>query len=239
MPAALAITGAAAALAAGACVYAALSPESQLFGRTLIAGPDPSQFALTFDDGPNDPYTPQLLDLLARARVRATFFLIGNFVRQRPDLARQVHSAGHLIGNHTMSHPWLTFENPRRVRRELAACNAAIEDALGARVQFFRPPHGARRPDVLSTARDLGLTAVQWNAMGYDWKPLTPAQIADHLERGIARNQRRRRGSNLLLHDGSHTGIGANRSASLAAMQLILERHSPSTSRYVTVDVWA
>ncbi|MGB9147756.1 MAG: polysaccharide deacetylase family protein, partial [Acidobacteriaceae bacterium] len=133
MLALLATAGAAAGLAAGGYTWAALSPQSQIFGRTIVAGSDPAEFALTYDDGPNEAWTPQLLDLLAQRNVCATFFVIGKFVRQRPDLVRAVRTAGHLIGNHTVSHPWLTLESPRRVREELAGCNAAIEDAIGER----------------------------------------------------------------------------------------------------------
>lgn len=238
MLAMLATAGAAAGLAAGGCAYAALWPPSQIFGRTIVAGGDPKELALTYDDGPNDPYTRQLLELLARHEVRATFFLIGGFVRQRPDLAREISAAGHLIGNHTMTHPWLAFESPRRVREELAGCNAAIEDAIGKAVRFFRPPHGARRPDVLRTGRELGLIPVQWNAMGRDWKPLTAEKIAGNLARGIRRNQRRGHGSNLLLHDGGDRALGEDRSRSVTATRLILERYGASRARYVTVDAW-
>src|SRR6201985_465247 len=166
--------GTAAVLAAGGYAYAAMWPTSQLFGQAIVGGPRQNEFALTYDDGPNDPYTQQLLDVLARHNVRATFFLIGRFVRQRPDIVRAIRSAGHLVGNHTMTHPVLLFQSPKRVQEELAGCNAAIEDALGEPVRYFRPPHGARRPDVLRAARNLGLTPVLWNAMGYDWRPTTP-----------------------------------------------------------------
>ena len=156
-------------LAAGVYAYAGQWPTSQLFGRTLIAGDDINQIALTFDDGPNDPYTQQLLELLAQYQVQAIFFLIGNFVRRRPDLARAIRQAGHLIGNHTMSHPSLMRERPSRVRQELMDCNAVLEDAIGESVHWFRPPFGARRPDVLRTARELSLTPVMWNITAHDW----------------------------------------------------------------------
>jgi peptidoglycan-N-acetylglucosamine deacetylase len=239
MIAAIATATAAAGLAAGSCAYAALWPESQIFGHTLIAGANPAEFALTYDDGPNDPWTPRLLDLLAEHSVRATFFLIGNFVQQRPDLVRRIHAAGHLLGNHTASHPWLPLLSPKQVRNQLAFCNATIEDAIGARVRFFRPPHGARRPDILRAARSMGLTPVLWNAIGYDWKSrMTAEKIAVHLTRGIARNQQHGRGSNLLLHDGSHLKIGVDRSRSIEATRLILSRCAPGSTRYVTVDAW-
>jgi peptidoglycan/xylan/chitin deacetylase (PgdA/CDA1 family) len=217
-----------------------MAPGSQLFGRTIVAGRDPAEFALTFDDGPNEPWTSQLLDVLARADVRATFFLIGKYVQQRPALVREIREAGHLIGNHTVTHPWLMMESPRKAREELAGCNAALEDVLGQPVRFFRPPHGSRRPDVLRAARDLGLMPVMWNAMGYDWRVnVTAGDIATHLERGIARNQKRGCGSNLLLHDGGHLRLGAERSQSVEATRMILERYAPGKVRYVTVDAWA
>jgi peptidoglycan/xylan/chitin deacetylase (PgdA/CDA1 family) len=236
-----AIASAVGTAAGGAALwtYASLSPESQLFGRTVVAGADEGEFALTFDDGPNDPWTGRLLDVLARYQVRATFFLIGKYVRERPDLAREIRQAGHLIGNHTMTHPWLAVQSARRVAEELAGCNAALEDVLGERVRFFRPPHGSRRPAVLQAARELGLTAVLWNAMGFDWRAhITGDRIAAHLERGIVRNRRRGRGSNLLLHDGGHLAMGVDRSQSVEATRGILERYAPGTVRYVTADAW-
>lgn len=233
-------TGAAMSLAAGGCVYAALDPRSQIFGRTIVAGRDRAEFALTYDDGPNDRWTAELLDLLARHSVRATFFLIGKYVKQRPKLVREIQAAGHLIGNHTVTHPWMVIEGSQKVREELAGCNAALEDVLGTPVRFFRPPHGARRPDVLHTARELGLTAVLWNAMGFDWRTHATAEvIADHLERGIRRNRQNGRGSNLLLHDGGHLALGADRSQSIDATRLILERYPQGQVYYVTVDRWA
>lgn len=236
---ALATVGAAAGLAAGGCTYAAMDPQSQLFGRTLIAGRDPAEFALTYDDGPNDPWTGRLLDLLAQHNIRATFFLIGRYVRQRPDIVREILAAGHLIGNHTVTHPWLAIHSASRVREELAGCSAALEDILGSPVRFFRPPHGARRPAVLRAARELGLTPVLWNAMGFDWRPrISAARIVDYLERGIARNQRGHRGSNLLLHDGGHLTLGTDRSGSVQATRLILENHPPGVTRYLTVNAW-
>jgi peptidoglycan-N-acetylglucosamine deacetylase len=229
---------AAAGLTAGGYAYAAMWPASQLFGSTILAGRDPNEYALTYDDGPNDACTEQLLEILARHQVHATFFVIGRFVRQRGELIRRIHAAGHLIGNHTFTHPVLLFQSPSRVREELASTNAAIEDALGEKVSYFRPPHGARRPDVLRTARELGLTPVLWNAMGHDWNPITADAILANLDKGILRNRRNGYGSNLLLHDGGQAGIGQDRYATVTATSTLLARAHPDEIRYVTVDAW-
>jgi peptidoglycan-N-acetylglucosamine deacetylase len=238
MLATLATTGAAAGLAAGGYAYAAMWPTSQIFGHAIVAGRNPNEYALTYDDGPNDGYTEQLLEILASHQVHATFFVIGRFVRQRRELIARIRAAGHIVGNHTMTHPVLLFRSPGNVREELASTNAAVEDALGEKVVYFRPPHGARRPDVLKTARDLGLTPVLWNAMGYDWKPQTAATILANLDRSIRRNRRRGTGSNLLLHDGGQAAIGQDRSATVAATAALLARASEQDIRFVTVDAW-
>ena len=191
-----------AGLLAGGCTYAALSAQSQIFGKVLIAGRNPNEIALTYDDGPNDEATQRLLEVLARHQVHATFFLIGRFVRQRPQLVREIAAAGHLIGNHSTTHPWLAWQSAARIREELSACNKALEDTLGAPVRFFRAPHGARRPYVLRAARELGLTPVQWNIIAGDWVPLDPAIIVSRVTRGITRNQSRgRAGGDVARHD--------------------------------------
>jgi peptidoglycan-N-acetylglucosamine deacetylase len=225
-------------LTAGGYAYAALVPTSQLFGRTLVAGFDIDEIALTFDDGPNDPYTMQLLDLLAQHQARAIFFLVGNYVRLRRGLARAILQAGHLIGNHTMSHPSLMWERPSRVREELAGCNAALEDVLGQAVQYFRPPFGARRPDVLRTAVELGLTPVMWNVTAHDWDATNPVALAARVQRLVRGNQRLGRGSNILLHDGGHRQMGTDRSITLAATKILLESWAGTNLRKVTIDIW-
>src|SRR5438552_18560899 len=99
------IAGAAGLAVAGVASYGAIAPGSQLFGATLHRLADPKQLALTYDDGPNDPHTLNLLDVLAKHDVRATFFLIGKHVAAQPDIARRVAAARHVIGNHTNTQP--------------------------------------------------------------------------------------------------------------------------------------
>jgi peptidoglycan-N-acetylglucosamine deacetylase len=238
LPSAALTTAAVLTAAAGTLTYAALSARSQIFGPTLIAPARPNEIALTYDDGPNPTATPHLLEVLARHQVRATFFLIGNFVRQCPDLVRQIAAAGHLIGNHTMTHPWLPFHSVARIREELSACNKSLEDALGIPVHYFRPPHGARRPYVLRTARELGLIPVQWNIIAGDWKPIGATTIAARVIKGITRNQRRNQASNIVLHDGGNLALGAPRIPTVEATNHLLQTYAPGGTKFVTLESW-
>ena len=222
------------ALASGLAIaattaYAVMYPESQLFGRTIVSPPKPNQLALTFDDGPNPVATPRLLDILARHNVRATFFLIGNFVRLEPGLVRQIAAAGHSIGNHTMSHPFLPKYSSARIQSELADCNAALEDTLGQKIALFRPPHGGRTPAVFRSAASLGLKTVQWNLIVGDWTSAPSETILSRIENGIARHRRSGRGTNVVLHDGGQSSLGQPRLKTVAAVEQLLQRLSADT----------
>jgi peptidoglycan-N-acetylglucosamine deacetylase len=221
----------ASAAAASYAGYATMAPGSQLYGRTLTHGSDPSQMALTFDDGPNDPHTLHLLDVLAKHNAKATFFLIGKYVRQRPDIARAIAAAGHEIGNHTDSHPNLVLVSAARLRQELADCNKALEDALGTKITLFRPPFGGRRPNVLRTARATGLTPVMWSVTGYDWSAKSAAEIVGKVS-GQVDSRRKAQGEIVLLHDGGHLAFGTDRTFTVEATRLLLQRYS--AQKFVT-----
>jgi peptidoglycan-N-acetylglucosamine deacetylase len=224
-----------AGLAVGAWFYAALYPTSQIFGRVVIAGDDPTELALTYDDGPNPAATPKLLDVLAKHEVKATFFLIGKHVREQPRLARAIAAAGHVIGNHTMTHPWLSYQTAGRIREEMADANSLIEDVIGKKVELFRPPHGARRPHVFRVASELGLRTVNWNIITHDWRVLPKEVIVGKVRNGIKRNEMRGRGSNILLHDG---GMDQPRTPSIDATEVVIADAKASGKRFVTVDAW-
>jgi peptidoglycan-N-acetylglucosamine deacetylase len=225
-------------LVAGGCAYAALSPGSQIFGRTLIAVRRPDELALTFDDGPNSAWTPRLLDILAAHSVRATFFMVGNFVQAEPALVRRVAAEGHLIGNHSWSHPNLARTPASRVVEELTRTCDLLEQGLGKPVRYFRPPFGARRPFVLRTARGLGMTPVTWNAMTTDWSDPSADRIAEQLRSQIEANRRRGWASNIVLHDGGHRALNADRGPSVTAAGQLLARYK-ATLDFVTLDAWA
>jgi peptidoglycan-N-acetylglucosamine deacetylase len=217
--------------------YASRWPTSQLFGRTLIAPRKPGQLALTFDDGPNPAWTPRLLDVLAEHHVRATFFMVGKFATAERELARRVCDAGHLVGNHTWSHPDLSRASDSQVLDELTRTNDILSGITGKRMRYFRPPFGARRPYVLKLARQLDLVPVTWNAMTSDWSEPSADKIAADLMNKIDRNQRRGYAANIVLHDGNHRSQGADRGPSIAATEQLLERYD-RTHQFVTLDAW-
>ncbi|MBS1814418.1 MAG: polysaccharide deacetylase family protein [Acidobacteria bacterium] len=215
------------ALLAGGALYAGMWPTSQIYGHTWIAGDDPSEVALTYDDGPSPDNTPALLELLAQHNVHATFFLIGEHVRRYPQLARRIAEEGHSIGNHTMTHPNLFRSSSATTHRELADCQRLIADTTGVTPRLFRPPFGARNPATLRVARAMHLEPVMWNVTAKDWQPLSVEAIIANIDRDVGRNQRKGRGSNILLHDASHLDTPqklASRANTLAATAELLMR---------------
>jgi peptidoglycan/xylan/chitin deacetylase (PgdA/CDA1 family) len=224
------------AIAAGTVVgataagYQSLAPTGQWFGRAFCKGRRGSkQIALTFDDGPNDPHTVHLLEVLSKHNVHATFFLIGRYVRLRPDLAREIGKRGHIIGNHTFSHPLLTFQSPESIRREITQCRDAIQDAVSEHSNLFRPPWGGRRPAVFRIARQLGLEPVMWNITGYDWKATSPEVIEQKVGPNI------RGGDVILLHDGGHASFGTDRSATITATDRLITRFLAEGYEFVSI----
>jgi peptidoglycan-N-acetylglucosamine deacetylase len=219
--------GTAAACAAG---FQCMAPTGQWYGPTFTGVERGSkQLALTYDDGPNDPSTLRLLEVLAKHGVRATFFPIGRFVQQRPDIVRELVAAGHVVGNHTFSHPNLIFASERHTREEIERCKQALTDAVGEHSRLFRPPFGGRRPGSLGIARSMGLEPVMWRVSGYDWK----GKPAEYIEQKI--RKRVRGGDVILLHDGSHTAFGADRSQTVLATDRLIAKFKSEGYAFVTI----
>jgi|SRR5271166_1387668 len=224
---AISAVSAAAAAAAG---YQSMAPTGQWFGQTFTGlAPFSRQLALTYDDGPNDPHTLRLLEVLARRGVQATFFLIGRYVQQRPDIAREIVQGGHIVGNHTFTHPLLTFKSEGEISQQLSACRAALQDAIGQHSNLFRPPFGGRRPAVLRIARELGMEPVMWSVTGYDWNAPPAAMIEREVSKKI------RGGDVILLHDGGHKQMGANRSQTVLATDHLIARYKSDGYEFVTI----
>ncbi|MBI3661518.1 MAG: polysaccharide deacetylase family protein [Acidobacteria bacterium] len=224
--------GAAAVLAAGAgaTAWGALVPRAQLFGRTIRHTGKPGTLALTFDDGPNPALTPRLLRLLEEHHVRATFFLIGRFVRECPSLVAEIAAQGHTIGNHTYTHPRLFWMTPAQIADELARCQDAIHQVCGQRPVWMRPPFGIRGPHLSLVVRRAGFRGVvMWSRWARDWKP-------KHIATMVERLRRVRGGDVLLLHDGDHRHLRGDRHLTLAALDYWLPMWKNAGLGFVTLD---
>jgi peptidoglycan/xylan/chitin deacetylase (PgdA/CDA1 family) len=227
---ALPITGAVSIAAVVTAGYQSMAPTGQWYGKTFTGLQRGSrQIALTYDDGPNDPHTVRLLDVLANHNVQATFFLIGRYVQQRPEIVGEIERAGHVVGNHTFTHPLLTFKSETEIRQQLSECRSTLQDAMRRPSHLFRPPFGGRRPAVLRVARNLGLQPVMWNVTAYDWNA-PPAEI---IERKVTKQICG--GSVILLHDGSHKQMGADRSQTVIATDRLITRYKSEGYEFVTI----
>ena len=215
---------------ASALGYSAMAPRSQWFGRTFTGSSAESrQIALTYDDGPNDRQTSALLEILDKQGVKATFFMVGRYAGLYPKVAEAVAQAGHVIGNHTYTHPNLMLCSRTQIRLQLEECERALRGAVGEHSRLFRPPFGARRPQVLRVAREMGLTPVMWSITGYDWNANRADKITAHVVGRV------HGGDVILLHDGGHLAAGADRSQSVIATDRIIQRCRDLGYTFVTV----
>lgn len=219
---------------AGAATWAGFQtmwPTSQVYGRTFCGVKAGTKLiALTYDDGPNDPHTPHLLDVLSKHGAKATFFMIGRQVQERPNIARAVAAAGHEIGNHTYTHPNLIFCSRAQIEAQIRTCTRMLQDTVGEHSNLFRPPFGGRRPEVLAITRRLGLAPIMWRITAFDWKPDPAEVIVDRVSRRV------HGGDVVLMHDGGHSGMGADRAQTVIATDKIISRYKDEGYRFVTVS---
>jgi peptidoglycan/xylan/chitin deacetylase (PgdA/CDA1 family) len=180
--------------------------------------------ALTFDDGPDPVYTPQVLDILARHEAKATFFLIGANARRHPELVRRIREMGHEVGNHTDSRGATFLMSMRRFSESLLRAEAALAMPEGE-PKLFRPGSGWIRPAQLDLAIQRGYTCVLGSAYGYD--PQRPP--AAYIRWAVVRNLRP--GAIVILHDS-----GGDRSNTVAGLPGILDAGRAKGLRFVTVS---
>jgi peptidoglycan/xylan/chitin deacetylase (PgdA/CDA1 family) len=177
-----------------------------------------SGYALTFDDGPHPEGTCAVLEILAGADVRATFFLVGEQVRRNPNLAREIATAGHGIGLHCDRHRNLLRLTPRQVREDIVRAQATIEEATDRSPALYRPPYGLPNACALLQARARGWRTLLWSHWGRDWKPrATPESIAALVTDGVGD------GSVLLLHDADDYSAPGSWRRTVAALPRVLE----------------
>jgi peptidoglycan/xylan/chitin deacetylase (PgdA/CDA1 family) len=216
------------------------SPGSQLFGKTVVSGPRNERVvALTYDDGPNPPYTDAILDVLRDEHVRATFFVVGQAVQAYPHVVRREFLNGNAIGNHTWSHGHLVLYDATSLRETLLRTDQAIYAATGAHTRIMRPPYGGRDWLVLGEVRRLGYTPVMWSVpLAKDWEYPPGPVIAARILRYVGD------GSIIDLHDGNRgivctrqrvSAHVCDRSGDVEATKLIVETLKSRGYRFVTI----
>jgi peptidoglycan/xylan/chitin deacetylase (PgdA/CDA1 family) len=223
------LAGGAAALGAG--YWLCMSPYSQLLGRFPYRGPDGGAkvVALTFDDGPNEPYTSQLADFLDERDIKATFFQVGRAVLRHPGVTRRLAASGHVIGNHGFTHEFTNYLHPHTLAVDVAKGQAALASA-GVRPALYRPPWLLRIPALAGILRRHGLQVVS----GEFCHPLEVFQPRPgRLAAGALGKVRP--GSIIIFHDG-FDGHPGNRASTVAAAKRVVDRLSADGYRFTTVD---
>lgn len=193
---------------------------------------DKKRVALTFDDGPSRAWTPKVLDVLREEKVRATFFMIGHHVRKYPDIARQVASEGHMIGNHGYAHSVMLYYTPAEIEEEIRYTEHVIREATGQTTKYFRPPKAWLRRKIKSRVRQMGYETVLWSLNSKDWVSFNHKRIVRYLERHV------RNGDILLFHDsGSVTSTeGGTRRQTVKAVSLLARKLREKGFEFVTIE---
>ncbi len=187
----------------GTVAYGSARISSSFFIETICSAKTTlPHIALTFDDGPVAT-TPAVLDILARHEVPATFFCIGQRVRENPALVRQLGAAGHLIGNHSFTHHFfIDLFSTRRLSREISDTDAAIVAAIGRQPRLFRPPYGVTTPNFARAIRRTGHLCIGWNVRSMDTVVRDEQQLLSNMVRALAP------GAVFLFHDSSAATVG-------------------------------
>ncbi|MDE3094951.1 MAG: polysaccharide deacetylase family protein [Chloroflexota bacterium] len=199
-----------------AAYIGATTPRATWFGSLTSHGPRTgNEVAITFDDGPNPPYTEEIAAILDAHGVKGTFFTVGKALDKRPDASRALMADGHLLGNHSYLHDAVRWLDPRYP--ELQRAQDAFKRNLGVCPAFYRPPHGSHTPFIAHVVADHGMTMITWDDSAGDWATNDGQLVARRILKGV------RPGSIILLHDGIDGNIGANRTVILQALPIILD----------------
>ncbi|MCA1719826.1 MAG: polysaccharide deacetylase family protein [Actinobacteria bacterium] len=174
--------------------------------------------ALTFDDGPDDRGTPQVLEVLQTYGVRATFFVLGSMVERHPQVLDALAAAGHEVAVHSWDHRNHLRHSPPQVHRQLARTADLLAERTGARPRYFRPPYGALTGGAMAAARRLRLQPVLWTAWGRDWEEQASGGSVARLV-----TSQLRAGGTVLLHDSDCTSSPNSWRATVAALPALLD----------------
>lgn len=186
-----------------------------------------NKVALTFDDGPDIRFTPQVLNVLNQYQVSATFFLMGARAVEHTNIVRRIHADGHAIGNHSYWHPNLTEESLERVHWEVTSTEEVLARIVAFRPKLFRPPYGALDREIVELLGEMGYTVVLWNVDSLDWKQLDADVIATNVLANTTP------GSIILMHDGGDWTMDL--SGTVNALHTIIPRLQQEGMEFVTI----
>ncbi len=211
--------------------HSILSPRSQLLGPVFTHGDRKGDMvALTFDDGPNEPYTSQILNILKARGVKATFFIIGENALQFPDAVRREASEGMEIGNHSYNHGSVVRARNATIDWQINQTQGVIKGLVGFEPIWFRPPHGFRDLRLFFKTRHDDMAVAEWSNMPRDWtRPGTDVIVQRTL-------RRLKPGDIILLHDGDNVYVGGDRSQTVAALPRIIDGIQARGLRCVTLS---
>ena len=221
--------------AVGAAYWSGFGPRTQMWGAFPYRGAEPSAthdrvVALTFDDGPNEPFTGRLLDVLATKQVHATFFQVGRCAERFPSTTRRVVDEGHVLGNHSLNHAFTSYLRDPQQRDEVARAQEVLHRVSGVAPGLYRPPWLCHWPWVLRTVRGAGLQVVS-GTFGHPLEVFQPA--AARMTAGAVR--RTHPGSILIMHDGREAR-GGNRGQTVASVGPLIDRLRADGYTFTTVD---
>ncbi|MNH91177.1 Peptidoglycan-N-acetylglucosamine deacetylase [compost metagenome] len=183
-------------------------------------GAEAKLVALTFDDGPDAKYTPQVLDILAENKVKATFFVVGKQVSVHAEVLQQIHDAGHAIGNHSWGHPNMSKMSSAAFIEEVEKTNQVIKDVLGSGTPLFRAPYGATSKELIQTLKTNGYNLINWNVDTRDWDGTSSDQIV------LKVKQQTKAGGIILMHSfGGKNGDLDNTIKALPQIIAYLKEH--------------
>ena len=190
------------------------------------------QVAITFDDGPSLVWTPQILDELKKAKIKATFFMIGHHVKKYPDVARRVAQEGHQIGNHGFAHSVLFYYTPDELEEDIKYSELVIKEITGQATTCFRPPKAMITHREKEIIKAMGYRVVLWSLNSKDWVTFDDKYIVRYILRNI------QNGDIILFHDsgGVFKTEGGNREETVSTIPLLAEKLKERDFEFVTVD---
>jgi peptidoglycan-N-acetylglucosamine deacetylase len=171
--------------------------------------------ALTFDDVPDPRFTPKVLDILKKKHVRATFFVVGTRTKKHPGLVRRIRREGHILGNHSYSHPDFSKLPLVKMQEQIRRTETLLQTVVGIKPRLMRPPYGEILQDQVKWAQSYGYTIVNWDVDSSDWRQLS----ADKIFRNVTRTVRP--GSVVLMHAGG--GEGQSLAGTVKALPRIID----------------